>query len=178
MAVGEEGATVADPRFSLAGCAAADRDKFAERILIADFQISRFALVFQVLGLLADGAVSVEFVFSAGLHRPAECNVMLEPAVWAEHHIGAYHAIGPDDCPCPDLCAGINNRGRVNLHVAHLSRNVNISSPSETTASFTTQWHFAFARRSPRDLVSSAWIKMVSPGKTGLRNFTSSALMK
>src|ERR1044071_8594087 len=63
-------------------------------------------------------------------------------------------------------------------HSAHLSRNVNISSPSETIASFTTQWHFALANRSPRDLMSSAWMNIVSPGKAGLRNFTSSALMK
>src|SRR4029450_10649577 len=156
MAVGKEGATVANARFSLAACAAADRNKFAERILIADFQISRFALVFQVLGLLTDGAVSVEFVFSAGLRWPAECDVMLEPAVWTDYHIGADYAIRPNDCSGTDLCARIDYRARMNLHVAHLSRNVNISSPSETTASFTTQWHFAFARRSPRDLVSSA----------------------
>ena len=38
----------------------------------------------------------------------------------------------------------------------HLSRNVNISSPSETTASFTTHQHLALASLLPRDLVSSA----------------------
>ena len=119
MAVGEEGATVANARFPLAACAAADGDKFAERIVIANFQISRFALVFQVLGLLADGAVSVEFVFHAGFRRPAECDVMLDPAVWAEHHIGANYAIRPDDRSRADLCARINDRGLMNLHVAH-----------------------------------------------------------
>ena len=46
--------------------------------------------------------------------------------------------------------------GRVRIYSAHLSKNVNISSASETMASFTTQWHFAFASRSPRDFVSSA----------------------
>ncbi len=46
---------------------------------------------------------------------------------------------GPDDCARADFRAGSTMARRVNLHVAHLSRNVNINSPSETTASFTTQ---------------------------------------
>src|SRR5437763_16557436 len=62
-------------------------------------------------------------------------------------------------------------------HSLHLSRNVNMRSPSETTASFTTQLQRAFASRLLRALINSALMKSVSPGKTGLRNFTSSALM-
>src|SRR5437588_8278948 len=103
---------------------------------------------------------------------------MLQPAVLPEPHVGTDHTIRSDDCSRSNLRARIDNRRRMNLHVAHLSRNVNINSPSETTASFTTQWHLAFANRSPRAFVSSAWMNIVSPGITGLRNFTSSALMK
>src|SRR6266513_6205937 len=178
MAVGEKRATVADARFPFARRATADCDEFAERVFIADFKVSRFALIFQVLRLLTNRAGGVKFIPRTGAHRSAKRDMLLQPTIRAEHHVRTYYAIGTGDRSGADLCARIDNRGRVNLHVAHLSRNVNISSPSETIASFTTQWHFAFANRSPRALVSSAWIKMVSPGKTGLRNFTSSALMK
>src|SRR5689334_22840897 len=98
--------------------------------------------------------------------------------MFTEHDVWANHAIRSDGAPRAKLRFRIDNCRRVNLHVAHLSRNVNINSPSETIASLTTQWHFAFAKRSPRAFVSSAWMKIVSPGITGLRNFTPSALMK
>ncbi len=81
---------------------------------------------------------------------------MLQPAIRADHDIRADEAVRADDCSRTNLRARIDNRRWMNLHVAHLSRNVNISSPSETIASFTTQWHFAFANRSPRAFVSSA----------------------
>src|SRR6202011_6015712 len=113
----------------------------------------------------------------AGAHRPAQGDVMLQPAVLSQHHFWRDHAIRPDDRARPNLSARVHKRARMNLHVAHLSRNVNINSPSETTASLTTQWHFALASRSPRALISSAWTKIVSPGITGFRNFTPSALM-
>ena len=80
---------------------------------------------------------------------------MLQPAILAEHNVRPDHAIRPDHCARAEFRSCIHNRGRMNPF-PHLSRNVNISSPSETTASLTTQWHFALARRSPRALVSSA----------------------
>src|SRR5213078_2265651 len=174
----EKSAAIADARFTLARSAAADCDKFAERIFIADFQISRLAFIFQVLRLLADRAGGIKFIPSTGAHWSAKRDMLLQPAILTKHYVRCDNAIRSNDCSGADFRAWIDNCRRMNLHVAHLSRNVNINSPSETTASFTTQWHFAFARRSPRDLVSSAWMKIVSPGKTGLRNFTSSALMK
>src|SRR5207237_8424210 len=114
----------------------------------------------------------------ASLDRAATREGMLQPAISTSYHIASDDTVRSNDCVLADLCSGINNVRRVNLHVTHLSRNVNINSPSETTASFTTQWHLAFANRSPRAFVSSAWMNIVSPGITGLRNFTSSALMK
>ena len=64
---------------------------------------------------------------------------MLEPAVWAKHDIGCDYGIGPDDCSRADFGTWIDNGRRMNPPFAHLSRNVNISSASETIASFTTQ---------------------------------------
>ncbi len=70
-----------------------DRHEFAKRVFVADFQIGGFAAIFQILRLLADRAVGVEFVLLAGFHRSAERNVMLEPAVCAKHDIRSDHAI-------------------------------------------------------------------------------------
>ena len=158
MTVSEKISAIADARFAFARRAAIDGDEFAKRVFVADFQISRFAAIFQILRLLADRAVGVEFVFRAGLHRSAERDVMLKPAIWrrARRRVRSRNT-GPTIVPGTEFRAcGSTMRGRMNLHVAHLSRNVNISSPSETIASFTTQWHFVFAMRLPRALVSSA----------------------
>ena len=54
VAVSEKISAAADLRFSFSRGAAVDRDEFAERVFVADFQISRLALVFQVLRLLTD----------------------------------------------------------------------------------------------------------------------------
>src|SRR5213079_3384732 len=139
MAVGKKGSSIADAGFSFAGGAPADCNEFAKRIFIADFQVSRFALIFQVLRLLTDRARGVKSVFRSGLHWSAERDVMLQPAIWTEHDVRADDAVWTDACPSAEFCSGFNNGRRVNLHVAHLSRNVNISSASETMASLTTQ---------------------------------------
>ena len=46
MTVGEKRATIADARFPLARRAPTDCDEFAKCVFIADFQISRFAVIF------------------------------------------------------------------------------------------------------------------------------------
>src|SRR5437879_8175216 len=133
MTVSEKAPAIADARLSFARRAAADRNKFAKRIFIADFQISRLSLILQVLRLLPDRAGGIKFVSRTRAHRPTKRDVMLQPTIWAEHDVGSDHAIRPDDRSRSDLCAYIDNRRRMNLRVAHLSRNVNISSTSDTT---------------------------------------------
>src|SRR5438876_9020491 len=139
MTVGEKCASIADAGFSFAGGAPADCYEFAKRIFIADLQIRRLTLIFQVLRLLSDRAGSVKSVFRASLHWSAERDVVLQPAVWTEHDVRADDAVWTDACRSTEFCSGFNNGRRVNLRGAHLSRNVNISSPSETIASLTTQ---------------------------------------
>ena len=63
---------------------------------------------------------------------------------------------GPTIVPLPSCARESTIAVGMNLHVAHLSRNVNINSPSETTASFTMQQQLALAMRSPRAFVISA----------------------
>src|SRR5207253_11212172 len=111
--------------------ATADCNKFAKRIVIADFQISRLALIFQVLRLLTDRAGGIKLIARTGAHRSAKRDVMLEPAVWAEHDVGSDYAIRPDDRAHTDFRTGINDRGRMNLRVAHACQHLtSILSPS------------------------------------------------
>src|SRR5438552_4219178 len=156
VTVGEKISATANARFSGCGGASIHRDEFTERIFVSDLQISWLTRVFQVLRLLTDGAVSIKFISSAGARRSRQRDVMLQPAIRSEHDLRTNHAVRTDHCSRTNFRARIDNRRLMNLHVAHLSRNVNINSPSDTTASFTTQWHLAFANRSPRAFVSSA----------------------
>src|SRR3981081_4532149 len=133
MTVGQKISAITDARFAVARCAAIDRDKFAKGILIADLEISRLAFVFQILRLLADRAISVKFIARARAHRPAKRDVMLQPAMFAERHIRSDHAIGSNFASRSDLRAMIDNRSGMNSF-SHLSRNVNINSPSERPA--------------------------------------------
>src|SRR5712691_10292958 len=63
VTVRKEISAIASPRSALARRATINGYELAERVFVADFQISRFATIFQVLGLLADGTVGVELVF-------------------------------------------------------------------------------------------------------------------
>src|ERR1041384_626679 len=81
--VGEKISTAPDARFAGRRRASVDRDEFAKRVLVANLEISRLAAIFQILGLLADRAIGVELVASPGRERPAQRDVMLQPAVFA-----------------------------------------------------------------------------------------------
>ena len=119
MAVGEIISAMPDPRFARRGRAAIDRDEFAKRIFIADLEVSRFALILQVLRWLADGAISEEFVLCPGGHWSCERDVILEPTIQPERNTSSDDAVRPDDRSRPDFRASIHDRGRVNLRVAH-----------------------------------------------------------
>src|SRR5437588_10199581 len=55
--------------------------------------------------------------------------MMLQPAIWAEHHVGVDYTIRSDDSPHADFSSRIDNRRRMNLHVAHLCEPSPQSSP-------------------------------------------------
>src|SRR5438046_10353414 len=95
MAVGKKGSSIADSGFSFAGGAPADCNEFAKRVFVADFQVSRFALIFQVLRLLTDRAGGVKFVPRTGAHRSAKRDMVLQPAGLPIHKVRTYHAKAP-----------------------------------------------------------------------------------
>src|SRR5690348_5195648 len=97
MAVSEKISATSNPRFAFAGRTAVYCYEFAKRVFIPNFQIGRFAAIFQILRLLADGTVRIKPVFRPGIHRPTKRDVMLQPAIWAERYIGANHAVRSDD---------------------------------------------------------------------------------
>ena len=79
--VGEKIAAVPNTRPASSRSAAVDRDEFAKAIVVTDLQISRLAAIFQILGLLTDRAIGVEFIAPSGRQRPFQSDVVLEPAI-------------------------------------------------------------------------------------------------
>src|SRR5205807_5654995 len=66
-----------------------------------------------------------------GYHWSAERDVMLKPAILANHYLGPDYTVRPDDCSRANFCSGINDRGRMNLRVAHACQPLtSILSPS------------------------------------------------
>jgi hypothetical protein len=108
-----------DARFAIARRAPVDGNEFAERIIIADLEISRLALIFQILRLLPDRRERVEFISCARLHRSAKRDMMLQPTIFTEDDALADEAIRSDDTSRSDLGAKIDNRCGMNLHVTH-----------------------------------------------------------
>src|ERR1044071_5649517 len=71
VTVSEEISGVTDPCLACSGRAAINGNEFPEAVFLANFQISRLALVLQILRLLADRAVSVELIPRASCQRTA-----------------------------------------------------------------------------------------------------------
>lgn len=65
-------------------------------IVITDFEPSRLSLVFQILRLLTNGPVGIEFVIFSDLRRPHDSDMVLEPAAVAKFDIRADDAIRSD----------------------------------------------------------------------------------
>src|SRR5262249_44866321 len=63
------------------------------------------------------------------LHRPAKCDVMLQPAIWTEHDAGTDDAVWTNACSSIEFCSRINDGGRMNLQVTHLQPLTSILSP-------------------------------------------------
>ncbi len=175
--VGEEISAAADPRDRARRSAAMHGHELAEGVAVADAKMRRLADVFQILRLLADGAEGVEAVAAADLARSARAHVMLQPALRAECHVRADHAVWTDLAVFADLRCRIDDRRGMNLRRAHVSTKPNIISASRHDLAVHDAAPAAFTIDFFRCIISTS-MKSVSPGTTGLRNFTASALMK
>src|SRR5437868_10128857 len=119
MAIGQKCATVANLRFPFARRATADCNEFAKRVLIADFQIGRFALIFQILRLLTDRAGGIKFIQRTCTHRSAQRDMLLQPTIWTEDDVRTNYAIRTDDCSRAEFGSGIDNCRGMNLHFTY-----------------------------------------------------------
>ena len=173
VGVSEEVAAAADDCFRAGQGAAVDRAEFAESVPVADFEKSRLAVVFEVLRFLSDRRVSKKEIAASDFGRAHHRDVVLEFGVFADDDVWPDHAVGPDAGAGRDLGRRIDDGGRVDHSETRPKRRL----PSLTISPLTVQEQAARAMVL-RERVSSQWMKSVSPGKTGLRNFTSSALMK
>ena len=171
--VGEKVSPAADDRFRAGQGAAVHRAEFAEGVAVADFEKGRLAFVFEVLRFLSDRRVSEKEIAAADRCRAHHRDVVLEFGVFADDDVRPDHAVGPDAGAGGDFRRGIDDGGRVDHSETRPKRRL----PSLTISPLTVQEQAARAMVL-RERVSSQWMNSVSPGKTGLRNFTSSALMK
>ena len=122
MGVGQKGAVAADSCDRFGSRASVDRHKFPEGIVIADFQIGRFLLVFQILGTLADRAEGIKFIPIADMRWAGNGDMIVHPASLSKSHSCADDAIGTDCCRRTDDGRWINdgcgmNRGHSGLFV-------------------------------------------------------------
>lgn len=93
--------------------------------------------------------------------------------------VGANVTVGSDEGLGVNDCSGVDHWGRypVRLQVTQRSINMKVTLASLTTSPSTVHLPFALPIL-PRALVISTSIIRMSPGRTGLRHFTSSADMK
>ena len=122
VGIGEEIAATADPGAITGSSGAVDAHKFAETVLIADLHIRRLPLVFEILGLLGNGAVGEKAVVAPDAGETANGDVVLEPAAVAEDDVRADDAIRADNDAGTELRGGIDNGSGMNLGCRHGGR--------------------------------------------------------
>src|ERR1700693_4082661 len=108
------------------------------------------------------------------LHRTTDRHLVLQPAPRPNGHFASDDTIGPNDHVWTNLCFRIDDCSGMNAHAA---TNANINVPSEVTSPLTRHRQLAFPMF-PLALRSSASTINISPGTTGFRNLTASALKK
>jgi len=113
VGVGEEVVVGADDGGGFAG-APVDGDVLAEDVAVADDDGGRFAVVFEVLGALADGGEGVEFVLLADGGVAVDDDVAVEFAAITEGDVGIDHTKGADFDIGPEICFGRNDRAWMN----------------------------------------------------------------
>ena len=91
-----------------------NRDVLAKNIVVADAQMRRFAMIFQILRGVADDAAGVEFILRADFGDAGEMNVRPDDAMRAEFHALVNHGERPDFGGRVQLCFRMNNGGRMN----------------------------------------------------------------
>src|SRR4030095_5847373 len=81
MTVSEKISAAADPGCGTGCRAAIHRSELAKRVFLPDLQRGRFTGVFEVLGLLTNGAEGVEAIAAADLRRSGQADMVLHPAI-------------------------------------------------------------------------------------------------
>src|SRR5882724_12277721 len=160
--------------FSIAG-RAVNRDVFAEGVAVADFRARDSAAPFQILRLQPDAREWKNFVFASEFRMAVNDHMRMQFAFVAENHIFANHAIRSDFAIFSNLRFGMNDCSRMKHNYS--PRSMKVTSASLTISSSTLQTPLALPSL-PRIFIISTSTTRTSPGKTGLRHFTSFAAMK
>src|SRR2546427_486200 len=95
MAMSHQKIVRADHRLLSTLVGAVDGDVFAEDVPLADAQAGRLALVFQVLGSIADHAAGVELIVRPNAGRSSKVDVRPDPAIRADNDLSINHSVWP-----------------------------------------------------------------------------------
>ena len=110
VAVGHDERAIADAgEASTLGGAAIDGDKFADGVVVADFEARRFAFVTQVLRGESDRRKRKKAIARADFRGPFDGNMGYEFAILTEFNVRADGAIGADFAGPGNLGSAIEN---------------------------------------------------------------------
>src|SRR5258708_5701592 len=156
---------------------------FAKHVAVADNQAGFAALELEVVRLGADAGERKYLALRADGGAPLDVGVVVQHGAGADDRLGADVGVGADDDIRAQLRAGLDDGGGMDL-LRHgvqsswlLSTGANISSAAQTTWPPTLHSPSAQAMV-PRTLVSLTFTLSWSPGRTGLRHFTLSQLIR
>ena len=123
VGVGHDERVIADASEASAfGRAAIDGDKFADSVVVADFEARGFVFVAQVLRGESDGGEREEAIAGADFCRAFDDDVRDELAGFAEFDVRANSTVGADFAGWVNFRSGIEDGGGMDTHRAGWGR--------------------------------------------------------
>src|SRR5215213_3490082 len=178
MGVGQEGTAVTDDRAqTTAFGTGVHGHAFADHAISADLKRRGFALVLEILRDMADVGEGKNPRPWADRRPPGQSHMAHEVTTLAQRDLGTDGAEGTDFHTRADLRAIIDDGGRMNHSFHYSSTSMALTSASQTSvpSTFASPLYHHMLRR----LFSlRMWNSTLSPGSTGLRNFTLSIVIK
>lgn len=116
MGVSEEVAVVADARFASDAGGAVDGAEFPKHVAVTDAEMGRFALVFEILGAMADGGEGIKKIATPDFGGAVDDDVALEVTILSEEDVGADDAIRADADAFAERGGGIDDGSGMDTH--------------------------------------------------------------
>ena len=100
--------------------AAVQGDKFPEHVVVADLQVRRFSLVFEILRICSDGAVAVKMASLADGSPPVDVDMGIQDSAGSNPGLRADDAIGADFGFRGNFSCPVDNCSRMYGHAVQI----------------------------------------------------------